>query len=124
MTSTTRNKAGRAANTVRVQRSPSNERLAICSPLDGHLRRAAVEEYATAVVCRLDQHGDHVNCAATQGDLLREVAEELLDVAGWGLVLRYAHRDMSPGTRRALNRAVLLAARAWSLIEAERRAQR
>ena len=72
-------------------RDRAAERAMLATRLERTLKPGDIAAYASAVLARLDAHGDHVASLKAQPDLLREIAEELLDVGGWAIVTGYAH---------------------------------
>ncbi|MFT4035544.1 MAG: hypothetical protein QM679_08210 [Patulibacter sp.] len=104
-----------------VVRDLDAERVLLGTALDGRrIRPAAVEAYASAVQERLNARGLVIVTGRGTGDLLGEIAEEMLDVGGWATVLGYSHPQRSAEVRSAANQAVCHAARGWQAIERAR----
>jgi hypothetical protein len=97
------------------------ERVLLGGPIDSRLPASQVQAFLDAVQDRMNARGATVVSSDGEGELLARIAGELLDVAGWALVMAYAHPTRSQSTRAALNHSVWLAARAWQQVEDARR---
>ena len=71
--------------------------------------------FVEGVLARLDAHGHTIDNRPLRA-LIREVEEELLDVAGWSLLTLQVHHDASPTTRTMLREVSTLAALAHGLL--------